>query len=196
MIHAGQKCPQFCGIGSAHKQAWKSKNLRPSTMRAVQLGTMYSSITLIHSSALPMMPEIITPRVVSVCDAVTRNSVSSSSSASIFQVLRDSQILGSDTLKLSGTLEKMTMFPQAEDCSQCTENQTRRSTEASRRRLRDMCQDNCETWLDPNRSSCSGGWAARAAGKRTRPTRRRRGAALLEQLASACQRIVSMGEET
>ena len=33
-----------------------------------------------------------------------------------------------------------------------------------------------------------------AAGKRTRRTRRRRGAAILEQLASACQRIVSMGD--
>ena len=41
--------------------------------------------------------------------------------------------------------------------------------------------------------TASGG-LARAAGKRTRPTRRRRGAAILEQLASACQRIVSMGD--
>ena len=41
----------------------------------------------------------ITPRVVAVCDAVNRSGVSSSSSASIFEVLRDSQILRSDTLK-------------------------------------------------------------------------------------------------
>ena len=44
--------------------------------------------------------------VVAVCDAVNRSGVSSSSSASIFEVLRDSQILGSDTLELSGTGEK------------------------------------------------------------------------------------------
>ena len=50
-------------------------------------------------------------------DATKRSDVSSSSSASIFEVLRDSQILGSDTLKLSGAGEKMTMFPQAEECS-------------------------------------------------------------------------------
>ena len=55
------------------------------------------------------------PRVVSVCDAVNRSGVSSSSRASVFEVLRDSQILGSDTLKMSGTREKMTMFPQAEE---------------------------------------------------------------------------------
>ena len=71
-------------------------------MRAVQLGTMYSSITLIHSSALsfrlgstkcsvgamsqaPMVPETTTPRVVFVCDAVSRSGVSSSLSASIFE---------------------------------------------------------------------------------------------------------------
>ena len=40
------------------------------------------------------MRETITPRVVAVCDAVDRSGVSSSSSASIFEVLRDSQILG------------------------------------------------------------------------------------------------------
>ena len=85
-------------------------------MRAVQVGTMYSSITLIHSSALsfrpgstkcnegavsqaPMMPGTITSRVVSVCDAVNRSGVSSSSSASIFEVLRDSQIFGCGTLE-------------------------------------------------------------------------------------------------
>ena len=67
-------------------------------------------------SLAPMMPEAITPRVVAVCDAVNRSAVSSSSSASIFEVLRDSQILGSDKLELSGTGEKMTMFPQAEEC--------------------------------------------------------------------------------
>ena len=73
-------------------------------------------------SPTPMMPETITPRVVAVCDAVNRSGVSSSSSASIFDVVRDSQILGSDTLDLSGTGEKMTMFPQAEECSKmsCT----------------------------------------------------------------------------
>ena len=76
------------------------------------------------------MPETITPRVVSVCDAVNRSGVSSSSSASIFEVLRDSQILGSDTLKLSGTGEKMTMFPQGRRVlKKCAENRTRRSTE-------------------------------------------------------------------
>ena len=82
-----------------HKQACKRV--------AAQVGAMFSSITLIHSSPLifrpgstkgnvgamsraPMMPETITPRVVAVCDAVNRSSVSSSSSASIFEVLRDS----------------------------------------------------------------------------------------------------------
>ena len=45
------------------------------------------------------MPETITPRVVAICHAVNRRGVSSSSSASIFEVLRDSQILGSDRLK-------------------------------------------------------------------------------------------------
>ena len=129
----------------------------------VQLGTMYSSITLIHSSALsfrpgstkcnegavsqaPMMPETITPRVVSVCDAVNRSGVSSSSSAPTFEVLRHRQILGNDTLKLSGTRAR-----------KCAENRTRRSTEGlvamlcTRRRLRekDMCQDTCEIWLTP-----------------------------------------------
>ena len=120
------------------------------------------------------------------------------------EVQRDSQI-GSDTLKLSGTREKMTMFPQAEErLKKRAENRTRRSIEGLGgsavhapkiararhvpRQLRDMA--------DPNRSSCSDGWVARAAGKRTRQTRRRRGAAILEQLASACQPIVSMGEET
>ena len=48
-----------------------------------------------------MMPDTITLRVVAVCDAVNRSGVSSSSSASIFEVLRDSQILGSDRLKVS-----------------------------------------------------------------------------------------------
>ena len=48
-----------------------------------------------------MLPETITPRVVAVCDAVNRSGVSSLSSASISEVLRDSQILGSDTLKMS-----------------------------------------------------------------------------------------------
>ena len=52
-------------------------------------------------SRAPMMPETITPRVVAVCDAVNRSGVSSSSSASIFEVLRDSQVLGSDRLKMS-----------------------------------------------------------------------------------------------
>ena len=78
-------------------------------MRAVQLGTMYSSITLIRSSPLifrpgstvksAMTPETITPRVVAVGDAANRSGVSSSSSASVFEVLRDSQIHGSDKLK-------------------------------------------------------------------------------------------------
>ena len=68
-------------------------------------------------SQAPMMREAITPRVVSVCDAVNCSGVSSSSSASIFEVLRDGQILGSDTLEVSGTGEKMTMFPQAEESS-------------------------------------------------------------------------------
>ena len=97
-----------------------NKNLRPVSMRAVPLGTMYSSTTLIHSSPLifrpgstkcneaamstvPMMPETITPRVVAVCDAFNRNCVSSSPRASIFEVLRDRQILGSEELKLSGS---------------------------------------------------------------------------------------------
>ena len=40
----------------------------------------------------------------------------------------------------------------------------------------------------PNRSTCSDGWAPREAEKRTRRTRRRRGAATLEQLASVCPR--------
>ena len=141
---------------------------------AVQLGTMQSSITLIHSSTLsfrpgstkcnegalsqaPMMPKTISPRVVSVCDAVNRSGVSSSSSASIFEVLRDSQI-GSDALKLSGTREKMTMFPQAEERSKNVPKtgldvQLRAwvAVLCTRRRLRekDMCQDNCEIWLTP-----------------------------------------------
>ena len=38
-------------------------------------------------------------RVVAVCDAVNRRGVSSSSSASIFDVVLDSEILGSDKLK-------------------------------------------------------------------------------------------------
>ena len=46
-----------------------------------------------------MMPEAITPRMVAVCDDVNGSGVSSSSSASIIEVLRDSQILGSDKLK-------------------------------------------------------------------------------------------------
>ena len=65
---------------------------------------MYSSITLIHSSPLifrpgstkcnagavsraHMIPETIVPRVVGVCDAVNRSGVSSSSRASVFEVL-------------------------------------------------------------------------------------------------------------
>ena len=178
---------------------------------------MYFSITLIHSSAMsfrpgstkcnegamsqaPMMPEAITPHVVSVCDAVNCSGVSSSSSASIFEVLRDNQILGSDTLQLSGTGEKMTMFPQAEECSKMCRKPD--STFNWRLGLQccapaEDCEKTCaETMADPNRSSCSDGWAARAAGRRNRRTRRRRGGALLEQLASACQRIVSIGEET
>ena len=50
-------------------------------------------------SKAPMMQETITPRVVAVCDAVDRSCVSPSSRASIFEVLRDSQILGSDKMK-------------------------------------------------------------------------------------------------
>ena len=52
-------------------------------------------------SRAPMIPETITPRVVAVCDAVNRTGVSSSSSASIFEVLRDNQILGSGRLKVT-----------------------------------------------------------------------------------------------
>ena len=111
---------------SAHKPACKratarcpgaiNKNLRPGSMRAAQLGTMYSSIPLSHSSPFifrpgytkcnvgamsraPIIPETITPRAVAVCDAVNRCGVSSSSSASIFEVVRDSEILGSDRPK-------------------------------------------------------------------------------------------------
>ena len=43
----------------------------------------------------------MTPRVVAVCDAVNRSGVSPSSSASVFEVPRDSQILGSDRLTAS-----------------------------------------------------------------------------------------------
>ena len=53
-------------------------------------------------SKAPMMPETITPRVVAVCDAVNRSGVSSSSSGSIFEVLRESQILGSNKMKKKG----------------------------------------------------------------------------------------------
>ena len=45
-----------------------------------------------------MTPETITPRVVAVCDAVNRSGVSSSSSESVSEVLRDRQILGTDKL--------------------------------------------------------------------------------------------------
>ena len=41
------------------------------------------------------------PETVAVCDAVNRGGVSSSSSASIFEVLRGSQIFGSDRLQMS-----------------------------------------------------------------------------------------------
>ena len=68
------------------------KNSRPGSKRAAQLGTMCSSITLIHSlplifrpgstkcnvramSRAPMMPETIIARVVAVCDAVNRSGV-------------------------------------------------------------------------------------------------------------------------
>ena len=52
-----------------------------------------------------MIPEPITLRVVVVCNAVNRSGVSSSSSGSVFEVLRESQILGGDRLKatLPGT---------------------------------------------------------------------------------------------
>ena len=52
-------------------------------------------------SSAPMIQETITPCVVAVCGAVNRSRVSSSSSASIFEVLRDSHILGSDGMKKS-----------------------------------------------------------------------------------------------
>ena len=64
--------------------------------------------------------------------------------------------------------------------------------------LSKMRHDNCEKLRNQrllNISSCSDGWASRAGGKTTRPTRRRRGAAPLE-LASACQRTVSLGQPT
>ena len=73
-------------------------------------------------------------------------------------MLRDSRILGSDTLELSGTGEKMTMFPQAEESSKMRKNWTRRSTEGldgwqccarAEDCEKDMCQDNCEIWLTP-----------------------------------------------
>ena len=41
-----------------------------------------------------MIPETITPREAAICDAVTRSGVSLFSSASVFEMLRDSQILG------------------------------------------------------------------------------------------------------
>ena len=64
-----------------------NKNLRPSSMRAAQVGTVYSSITLLHFSpwifrpsstkcnvgAMSRAPIIITPCVVAVCDAVSRH---------------------------------------------------------------------------------------------------------------------------
>ena len=107
------------------------KNLRPGSMRAVQWGAVCSSITLIHSSPLifrpgstkcnvgtmsraPMMPETITPRVVAVCDAVNRSGVSSSSSASIFEVLRDGQILRQ--VQRGCDLPAGCHFPMAKSC--------------------------------------------------------------------------------
>ena len=62
------------------------------------------------------MPETITPHIVAVCDAVNRNRVSSSPSASILEVLRDSQILGSDGLKATLAATK-TM----NNCQKCVE---------------------------------------------------------------------------
>ena len=84
-------------------------------MRSAQLGGMFLTITLFYSAWLisrpstkcdvgamsraPMMPETTTPRVVAVCDSVNRSGASSSSSASVFEVLRDSEILGKGRLK-------------------------------------------------------------------------------------------------
>ena len=97
-------------------------------MRAVQFGTVYSFITFAHSSPLMFRPSSTKCKrgrnVASTLDArdhhpsrgrCLRRRQSqlclSAPSASIFEVLRDSQILGSETLKLSGTGEKSTLTP-------------------------------------------------------------------------------------
>ena len=81
--------------------------------------------------------------MVAVCDAVSRSGVSSSSSASVFEVLRDSQVSGSH--KLNSTMK---------NCQKCTEKKdfalmvktvkltARKMNEAVT--LSKMCHGNCE----------------------------------------------------
>ena len=132
----------------------------------------------LHEVQAPMMPEAITPRVVAVCDAVNRSGVSSSTHRSL-KCSATAKSLGVTKLELSGTGEKKTMFPHAEECSKmCPKTGLDGQLEAwvamlcTRRRVRKRhVPRQSRDMADPNRSSCSDGWAARAAGKRTRPTR-------------------------
>ena len=84
-------------------------------MRAVQLGTTFQPITLIHPSPFVSRPGKLHEvrhrcNITSIHDdAVNRNCVSSSPSESIFEALRDSEILGSETLKLSGMDENLSV---------------------------------------------------------------------------------------
>ena len=117
------------------------------------------------------MPETTTRRVVAVCGAVSRKGVSSLSCATCFEVLRDSQILGSES---SGSECTKKTLKNNQTCFERRENSENHGMATARVRHQRL----------PSRFLCSDGWVAHAAGKKTRR-------ANLEQLASACQRIVS-----
>ena len=136
-----------------------------------------------------MMPETITPRVVAVCDAATnRSGVSSSSSAS--KCCATANSLGVTHWKRHelqqrhwktnrNGLIRRTLHAWWEQWNSRHGRWTRLSLWA-------RCVMANARWLGFSRS-----WK-----KRTRPTRRRRGAAPLEQLASTCHGIVSKGRPT